>query len=296
MSTIDLTYDDCAALSRRLADRIRALLGARVGEAALVPIPRGGLIVGGLLAYHLELQRHQIADPRAVRAPLVILVDDCVLSGARLAGALDEITAPEIVVAHLASHSALRAAVLAAEPRVRQCMAALDLDLEERALRAAPAAPPALATLPGRRYWMGRTRPVAFPWRAPQSHLTGRSAIAGHWRRGGPLTIEARRALSLPILDDDPPGLVPGGDLLWRLVAEGVELLDQRDGSHLRLEGSAALMWRLLLAYNTASASVQTLAACYDAPAEQLTDDLAGFRTLLLERGLLETAGDPPGR
>ena len=172
-----VSYGDAEDAARSLAGQLMDGLGAEtLARCRFVGLPRGGLIVMGMLAYLLDLRAEQIGDSgRSVNgmtdntAPLVV-VDDCALSGLRFAETLEQTVAPSVVFAHLFSHPSLRESIWEHEPRVSGCYAGQDLrDLadelldedravwEERWHRRSD----------GRAYWFGLPEHVCFPWNEP---------------------------------------------------------------------------------------------------------------------------------
>ena len=126
------------AVDRLAEEMARELSPDFLAEAILMGIPRGGLVVAGLLAYALEIPSSRVKswNPAALPSGPVVLVDDCVLTGFRLKEILGEIsgadapgptTRSHLVVAPLFSHPSLRAAVEVAEPHVSRCLSGADL-------------------------------------------------------------------------------------------------------------------------------------------------------------------------
>lgn len=143
---------DCA----RLGEHLQGLLGAELSRASFAAIPRGGMIVLGLLASLLHLDREQTGTSDHEEAVLVV-VDDCALSGARFSRFLDGCGSSRVVFAPVYSHPELRSAIQAGEPRVEHVVSAGDLT--GRMLSQDPFASGA--------YWSGDIEPLAFPWSEP---------------------------------------------------------------------------------------------------------------------------------
>ena len=161
-----LGWADVEAASAQLARSVEDVLGPRAGRAPIVPVPRGGLVVAGLLAYALgapaarvgaevALFRGRESAPDTPRKPPLpktpgqpllpgvprrpplsdasgqplLLVDDVVLTGLRLREVLRSLPQDQrVVVAVLASHPRLRENVLSSEPQVEAFVSALDLE------------------------------------------------------------------------------------------------------------------------------------------------------------------------
>jgi hypothetical protein len=117
-----LDWTETESLTARLASLLRERAESGAGTPfTYAAIPRGGLFVLGTLAYLLDLPPERIApsvDRSDSPGPLV-LVDDCALSGARIARELDRLLGSDrsadpgrrVIVAHLCSHPELRRAV-----------------------------------------------------------------------------------------------------------------------------------------------------------------------------------------
>jgi hypothetical protein len=120
-------YAEAEGACEILAAQLRTSLGDDVlAASSIVGIPRGGLLVAGLLAYALGLPSERIGVLPPERGRL-LLVDDCVLSGSRLGRWLDANPGPPVIAVHLASVPTCREAIVAEHPRVSGCLAAIDL-------------------------------------------------------------------------------------------------------------------------------------------------------------------------
>lgn len=256
-------------------------------------IPRGGLIVVGMLSYMLDLRAAQLTAEPLPDCPL-LLVDDCSLSGARLHAALARAESRRVVFAHLYSHPSLRSAIVEQEPRVERCVAAADLvdhageiyaDDYER-WRAS-----GLRHLSAGRYWLGLPDLVCFAWSEPDRPIwNSRSeALEEGWRLLPPhRCLKARAELG-------PPS-IPVETAAWR-VADGVVRATQEDRIWLyslgtdrvySLAGVGADMWRVLASWGSIEAGADYLAGRYEAPLETLRRDLEAFAGTLAGHRLLE--------
>lgn len=299
-----LGWPEVEGLASRLAERLRSDLEADVRSSVFVAIPRGGLFVLGMLSYLLDLKPSQLATSTTDLPGPVVVVDDCAISGARLAATLDRLgrrgVGDRVVVGHLLSHPALRGAVEAGEPPVSRCLAADDL-VEWRGASAAERA--ALAErwrrrLPGRRYWLGPVEPVAFPWSAPDSiWWNERERIVEEgWHRISPWrALRFRAELRLPA----PPGgdsergpldLAPG--TLWKLDGDRL-LIVSPEGRLWGFTGVGLDLWRGLLAFGDEELTVRYLSSLYEAGAERLARDVRELVDTVADRGLLAGARPP---
>jgi len=309
----------------RLADRLRRTLSAGdLADACFHGVPRGGLIVLAMLAYHLGLDRERLrpgSDDGSGRPR--VLVDDCALSGLRLSQELLRLSGEgPVVVVHLYSTRELRRAVLDAEPRVTACVSAADLaDLTARVLPVAEARaawgqrwrrrlddarPNSRAGRePGRarRYWLGIPELVSFAWNEPDrpfwNDQTGR--VEDGWRFTPPhrcLKNRARLALDLPAeaLRVEEPGkdwqLAEG--VVWGEFDGVVWLLRGADQEVFSLPDSAALAWRALVVGAGAGGAAAALAAVYGIEAVQARRDVSALVAQLVAAGLLSEGDGQP--
>ncbi len=193
---------DCEILAAKILERWSR---SELEGASFAAIPRGGLIVLGMLSYALGLKTAQL---REGPGPL-FLVDDCALTGARFASRLKTTDHREVVFVHLYSHPDLRRAIEEKEERVVACVAARDLT--DMAPESFPD-PERLAEWRrkwrerlGERYWYGQPEPVCFAWNEPDrpfwNEATGE--VEDGWRLLPPhLCLKTRAALGGP-----PPGV-----------------------------------------------------------------------------------------
>jgi hypothetical protein len=259
-------------------------------------IPRGGHVVLGMLTTLLDIPRERLQPPADARTP-VVLVDDCALSGTRLREQLATLPAERVAFVHLYSSPALRAAVLAAEPRVRQCvvagnLASLPCDLPCGLLDR----PSQWTGLAERGYWLGRAEFVTFAWGEPDRMVgnpDGDGLLLG-WKLLPPeLCLKHRLLPSIPVVQQERghPPFRPGPSAFFADVGDHVEIAGGHGGSLLRLTGVAADSWRLLVATGSLKATHDSLLDRYDVSAPDLERDLQRLTAELRALGLLETEG-----
>lgn len=266
-SALFVSYKQAERDCQRLGAVLREHYSAReLATFTFAGIPRGGLIVLGLLAYYLELDRAQIQPVAAdISAPLCI-VDDCALTGYRFGQMVRNSQSPRIVFAHLYSSPRLRRAILEQEPRVEQCLAARDLG--EGLPLAGDTGHEADVTMEQHlgpdRYWTGPVQPVAFAWSEPDLQVLAAQTrqVEGRWRLVPPdKCLKNRVRLGLPLLREGaerawqvPEAVVTGwfDGVLWLLQTETQEVY--------RLEGSASEMWRGLAVYGDLDVTLDYLA------------------------------------
>lgn len=283
---------DCAQLAAELVAAVPELR-----EARFEAIPRGGLIVLGMLSYLLDLRVDQLA-PRHDPERLLVLVDDCAFTGLRARQALAARSPSRAVIAHLYSPPPLRRA-LAREPGVTACVAARDLrDETADAL-------PALSERHSRetrwrerlgdRPWYGLSEPVVFPWNEPDSPFW--NSLAGRAENGWRL-IAPHRNLKARGKLGDPELLSPGREAGWGWrLAEGVAwgdfdgviwLCRLADRQVFSLTDVAADLWRWTAAGGSEPAVAARAAEVYSVDAERIRRDMAELFAELTAEGLME--------
>ena len=165
-------YPQAETDCKRLADLLVKRFGRKeLARFHFAGIPRGGLVVLGMLACALGLEARQLSPPSAFSAPVVV-VDDCALTGARFGRFLEKCRkGRRVIFAHLYSHPQLRRAIEAREQGVLACLSAHDLkDHGARTLgrkQYLAARRRLVARIGGPRYWVGMPDHICFPWGEP---------------------------------------------------------------------------------------------------------------------------------
>jgi hypothetical protein len=282
-------YNEVEAAVERLANRLIDRFGAEsVRRFRYTPLPRGGLVVLGLLASRLDLPVERLS-PHACASeedtPLVV-VDDCALSGARFAAFLRGNQIRQVVFAHLFSPPELRSAIESAEPSVLSCLAAHDLE------KAGETREHWRQRLEGQRYGPGTGARIAFPWNEPDRLVwnpdTGEVELG--WKLVPPERCLKQRGVRSRVQ------VQPRGQGPWRppstvLFAEhrGETVILRIDtGKVFRLQGTARAMWRALLQGGDPETASRLLLTRYRVTEETLAADLDKFLRTLRERGLLK--------
>ena len=295
-----VTYRQAEAATKQLAAQLaRAFGSVELSRFQYAAIPRGGLIVLGMLSYILDLKPEVLLSPPA-DAPLVV-VDDCAYSGARLAQFLDSVDSNEVVFAHLYSHPDLRAAILREEPRVVACLAAHDLrDLAPERYPNAEDYQAWRARWQQRArrpvYWMGLPEMVIFPWSEPDrpvwNPVTER-VEDGWWFTAPDRCLKNWARLGVPPNAEVQPTLRSPDEVAFQFHDDKVILCDMRTEQVYGLEGVAANMWRALAGYGDLDVAVAYLAPQYEVDEVRLRQDLRAFAHELLAKGLLERIDEP---
>lgn len=292
-----LGYLDVEDLTGTLADRLVQALGSDLGEASFQAIPRGGLVVLGLLAYHLGLgPRHLNAPPKA-GAPVVV-VDDCSISGRRFHEVLGTLPGDEpVIFATLLSHPELRRRIEEREERVRAAVSARDL--EDRAPEILGGDYDAWLKRWGGRdvdgYWSGITEHVVFPWNEPDIAIWDAAAgdMVHGWRIAAPdVCLKNRLAYHrnegrLQVHEASQPGLVPADDVVYATFEERLIVVSSSSGRVTALDGSAPLLWQALAEHDGPEEAATSLAQRIDLPTDELSEAVAAFAADMRERGLM---------
>lgn len=294
----DQVEADCARLGRQLREH---LTDEALQEASFVGIPRGGTVVLGLLSYVLDLDHPQI-NPRDRSSGPLVVVDDCFLSGARLAEFLERHRAPsQIVIAGLYAHPELRANLIRKRRRVQTCVTASDLtdyapaiygsEYEAWAARWKDRAR-------GPRYWTGITEHLCFPWSEPDRGIWNPNAERTDeaWRVVPPSRCLKTRFAADRHTDDsiqiqhpvsDTISLTPG--VFYALFSDRALVGGSTSGDCVELTGSGVDFWKALVTSETVSDAETALRQKYDGEPERLTSDLRTFVETLVDHDLLET-------
>ena len=320
---------DCERLGERLVEHLGK---DAVREARFVGIPRGGVIVLGLLAYVLNLRPDQLpgqlagtrlggttplrqemaadtdhAPPaetaRSERA--LVVVDDCALSGLRFRRFLQEGTEGPVVFAHLYSHPILRSNIEKTEERVRAVLSARDLTDHARELLG-PKYPAWRARwekrTAGDAYWLGRPDRLGFPWSEPEigvwNPVTEREEPG--WRLIPPEAclrnrIEQRTHAGRVQLQ--PPATGPIRTTTGTYAGEfedGSVLANLQTGRAVRLSGMAPAIWECLLAEGGTAQATEALARTYDADRQVIDRDTRRMYREFVEAGFLMECDTEP--
>lgn len=294
-----LGYPEAEEACRRLAARLVSRFGREeLARADFAAIPNGGFVVLGLLASILGLSRNQL-NPLGNDSSLLVIVDDCAISGSRFREFLGSCQSRHIAFAPLVSPPALRAAIQATEGRVVDCLSGEDLreipgpiSEEHQARRQARLAR-------GDCYWLGSTEPLCFPWNEPDRTLWNPAAERSEraWRIVPPeLCLKNRGAISGPpipvqVQQESRGPLRPAPQVLFAEIDGDVVVCSLQDDQVFRLGSTGSVLWRGLMAGGNLEAAIDAVAGEFDAPREIVRTDAQRFVEDLLTRGLLVDSG-----
>jgi hypothetical protein len=289
---------DVRLLAERLEERFsRGLLDSAEFRA----IPRGGLIVLGMLALTMDLRPDQLQGPTDDARPLV-LVDDCALSGHRLHHELQERGGTMVSIAVLYAPEELCRSIEARETHVQGCVAAhylRDLGQEIHGAGYQAWVDRWTERLGEDRYWVGHPESVVFAWNEPDRSFinaaTGQreagwqlfgSGLAGRTTGiGGAMTVQVQPTARGPIR---PTASVFFGDLDGSVV-----IAKSEHDSAIVLDPVASAIWRSLIEHGTVHEAVDGLLAAYDASRSRLEDDVRALVDDLRRRSILVDDGGP---
>lgn len=313
-----IDYAEVEAAAQRLADD----LVSRYGREALssfqfTGIPRGGVIVLGILSYLLDLRPDQIvvSSSQPPHCETLVVVDDCSLSGFRFQEFLKQTPADRVIFCSLCAVAELGRLIERREPRVDACFNAVDLrDLG--AARFGDAYPrwreEQRALVGDSGYWVGIPQPISFAWSEPQTLYwnSERGQFEAGWNLVPPhlclkrrvqakklhARMSSREQQAATAFNDSRGGpLRAGGRVLWARTGTAVSIARMPESPEtvacFRLHGAAADMWESLMLHGSSDGVVEALAGDYEVDAQVLRRDLDGFVESLMVNGLL-TRGD----
>jgi hypothetical protein len=283
------SYPEVEAAVGQLAERLRSAL-PDLEEWAFAAIPRGGLILLGMLSYSLELKAGQLEDSH--KRPTV-LVDDCVISGRRMRSAVTASPAPRLAIASLVSTPELRSRFIEHHgPRLETFCSPIDLT-DTAPERYGDAYPEWRERWSSRTddIWIGRPEHVAFPWNEPDVSLwndeSGRSELA--WRLVPPERCLKNRTRLGPELEvfelgSGPMRQAPG--IVDLAVADSVVAVDLATARALSLDGTAAQIWKVLMRTGSVDDTIRAIAGEFgDTP--RVESETREFLAELEKRGLI---------
>ncbi|GGX80259.1 hypothetical protein GCM10007160_04700 [Litchfieldella qijiaojingensis] len=312
-----IDYSTAEIAAERLAKELVRRFGVEeLSRFQYTAIPRGGLIVLGMLSYLLDLSPEQIVIPEkatsAVNDEVLVVVDDCALSGVRFQQFLKKVDSAQVIFCPLFAAPELCRAIERAEPRVQACINAKDLQdiapsrygeayaqwlTAHREIRG------------GHGYWDGITEPLTFSWCEPETRYWNHEnkRFEAGWNVRPPGLCLKRRAVTANvecerreagshnavILQTDGPGpLMVAERVLWTEMDSAIAVARMPESALqsspcFRLEGTAAEMWRCVLEQGTLESAESALLEFYEVDPATLRKDLAAFVSDLVDNGIL---------
>ena len=302
-----VTYEEAEQACESLAEKLKRAIGPReIRQFKCVAIPRGGLIVQGMLSYALNLPAAAMNLDPGSDAPALV-VDDCSISGLRFKQTLEKLSASKVVFAPLFSHPDLRRAILEREARVNVCLSGADLiDLapESHGKDYAQWVENWRGRPGGDAYWIGQSEYLCFAWSEPESSFWNpqNEEMETGWKLVPPESCLRRRAEhGTPVDNADKCGAgqievqpAPAGPLIpaqgvsyVRLDAQSVAVAMPDSKTCFRMDDVAADMWLALVEYGDIEKASAALAQDYSADRERIARDMNSFVDELRGHGLL---------
>ncbi len=277
---------------------LASLLKERFGEEELkkfyfTAIPRGGLIVLGILSYVLDLKPHQLGPPDTPDIPVVV-VDDCAITGLRFRAVTKSYTDRNIIFTPLYSSPELRDAIEIRESRVIACISAQDLVDCSREIECGKQAFEEIwqKRLGDDRYWIGLPEYICFAWNEPDRLFWNpvTNNVERGWNILPPEICIKNRVSYIPVyIQPSSEGqLRPPEHVIFSENNDTVVLGDLESKKTYRLNGTAATIWKTIIESGNGETVIQNLIQRYEIDAEALRRDVTAFINDLLNEGLLE--------
>ena len=286
---------DVQVLAERLEQRFTR---ATLDEAIFRAVPRGGLIVLGMLSLAMGLRHEQLEATSADDGRLVVFVDDCALSGHRIHQTLQTTPAERVALGFLYAPSELCRNIELREDRVQGCVAARrlrDVGPEIHGTDYGAWVERWTDRLGEDRYWIGRPEAISFAWKDPDrsfvNRVTGQREAA--WRvvpgdfvpSAGP---SSGSSLQLQIQPAATGPLQPAEEVFFAEIDGTVVIAHTDQDAAIELSAVAGAFWSAIIERGSVSEAVDRLLDDYDTDRARLETDLEQFVDELLERGLLE--------
>ena len=292
--------EDCQKLALRLLERFGR---EELQRFRFLGLPRGGLIVSGMLSYLLSLQHEQLEPPHPPEVPLVV-VDDCAISGQYFVEFLSKCPSRKVIFANLYSHPDLRAAIEERESRVLACLSAQDLvdhapglyGNEYTAWRERWS-----ARSNNYCYWIGQPDYICFAWNEPDTAIWNpvTEKVERGWHIVPPeLCLKNRPVFGNNRLDVQmqPEGkgpLKPSANTLYADFGGQIVAANIETGACFGFSATAADMWKAIVEHGNPEEAEKALLRDYHIDRAALHSDLNDFIKNLSVQGFLEQ-GDTP--
>jgi len=286
--------EDCQLLATQLIERFGR---EQLKQFHFTAVPRGGLIILGMLAYALNLSSHQLQPPESSDIPWVV-VDDCVFTGSRLGNFLQSHTHSKVIFAHLYSHPDLRQAIATKEPQVMACLSARDLPdygAEDLGEHYQTWKQQSLSQLAGARYWVGKTDSLCFSWNEPDRFFWNpiSQKMQGCWRFLTPEICQKNRLKSpanpplIQMQNEGNGNIKPGLNVIYGENEEEILIGNLETQTSFSLDGVAADIWKALVEFGNVEQIVTSLLNTYEVDEDYLRSDVHTFINQLDSQGLL---------
>lgn len=293
-----VTYAEATDVCEQLADQLKTAFGSKaLREFQFYGVPRGGLIVLGMLSYMLGLRADQLNVSESGGDMPVVVVDDCALSGSRFYQVLQQYPQQDLVFTTLYSYQELRRAIASREPNVIQCLSGQDLydyGPETMGANYTTWQTQNQARLAGHRYWLGLPDYICFPWNEPDHLLWNPSAAAleQSWHILPPQVCLKNRlssdttALSIQLQPTMQKWLQPTQHIAFGELNGQVLIGHLPTGETFGLSGKAAEFWRVILQVEGLEEAIAQLSGQY--PGGNLRSELTHLIEQLVQQQILQ--------
>lgn len=298
-SLLYVSYHQAGLDVRVLAERLeQRFTRATLDEAVFRPVPRGGLIVLGMLALTMDLRHDQLTAQPPDDDRLLVLVDDCALSGHRIHQTLQATASQQIALALLYAPLELCRNIESQEPRVQGCVAAhrlRDVGPEMHGQGYGAWIDRWTQRVSRDRYWIGRPESVAFAWKEPDRSFFNAATQEREvsWQMvPGQLATPPRPSgdggLALQVQPEARGPLRPVADVFFADLQGTVVIARPGHEEAIELNTIAGAFWRSLLEQGSVAAMVDDLHRDYEVDRAHLEADVTQFVDGFLQKGILE--------
>ena len=281
-----LDSTQCLDLTKSLAKIIKQTVPENIlKNSQVVAIPRGGLFIQAMLSYFLPLEHHQLqyTENDVDTSPLII-VDDCAISGLRLAQQLKKFPNREIYFFTIASPRELRDSVNSKESRILDFKSVLDvksystLDLNHAS----------------QCYWRGQCDTIIFPWSETQRsyRFNGQLSNVPLWKVApNKLCLSARekkqRIRTTEIKENPSSVMSTPDDVLYHTDQGLTRILNVSTMKHYSLDSIGSTIWQSLLKNADLDNVLAELSSIYGVSKTKLNSDVQLLTQKLFNDGLI---------
>lgn len=281
-----LDSTQCLDLTKSLAKIIKQTVPENIlKNSQVVAIPRGGLFIQAMLSYFLPLKHHQLqyTENDVDTSPLII-VDDCAISGLRLAQQLEKFPNRDIYFFTIASPEKLRDSVKLKEARVLDFKSVVNIK--------------SYSTLKAQntqqRYWLGQCDAVIFPWSETQrSHFSnGKLSNRPLWKIAPDKlcmsTKAKKQAIKATEVKENQSAVLSTPDNILHFTDQGItKILDASTMKHYSLDAIGSDIWQSLLSNSNLDHALAELSATYKVSKTRLNNDMQLLTQKLIDAGLI---------
>ncbi|WP_321422024.1 hypothetical protein [uncultured Methanobacterium sp.] len=280
---------DCEILASKILDKYPR---EKLESFCFKGIPRGGLIVLGMLSYALDLKPSQFVDSNDPTQP-VMIVDDIALTGKRISQILNESKSSHLVIANLYSSPELRRSILNNEPNVKCCFSSHDL--KDRSLENHPQNystwKKKMNKILGNRYWIGELDMVCFPWSEPNYSFWNpvTKKVEDGWKYLPPhKCLKNKSIMRIPPHKSIKCDFHLSPSVIIGIFDDEILLFQKNTANIYSLNGTSAMFFRALVTYGNFETSLEYLVHEHNFDSSKLHNDLKKYVNDLLKNEILK--------